>query len=327
MKRKSYEAELKKLQTELVAVQDWVQATGQRIVIIFEGRDAAGKGGVIKAITERVSPRVFRVIALPAPNDREKTQMYAQRYLARLPAGGEVVIFDRSWYNRAGVERVMGFATGVEVQYFLDLTPFVERHIQLDGIVLLKYWLEVSDEEQEKRFRSRIEDAHKQWKLSPMDLASRSRWVEYSRAKDEMFSYTDIRQAPWWVVNADIKKRALAGGLMCYPMGGTVDGLEGDHVLLAPPYIIDDTHVAEIVDKLDAAINVPFKWFVALNHDQSADRVRCQSILSVDIRRKCGSGSRRPSYHRAFDCSRSRCKRREQVRAYPPARSEHSWQD
>ena len=208
MKRKSYEAELKKLQTELVAVQDWVQATGQRIVIIFEGRDAAGKGGVIKAITERVSPRVFRVIALPAPNDREKTQMYAQRYLARLPAGGEVVIFDRSWYNRAGVERVMGFATGVEVQYFLDLTPFVERHIQLDGIVLLKYWLEVSDEEQEKRFRSRIEDAHKQWKLSPMDLQSRSRWVEYSKAKDDMFASTDIKQAPWYVVNSDDKRRA-----------------------------------------------------------------------------------------------------------------------
>jgi polyphosphate kinase 2 len=212
MKRKSYEAELKKLQTELVAVQDWVQATGQRIVIIFEGRDAAGKGGVIKAITERVSPRVFRVIALPAPNDREKTQMYAQRYLARLPAGGEVVIFDRSWYNRAGVERVMGFATGVEVQYFLDLTPFVERHIQLDGIVLLKYWLEVSDEEQEKRFRSRIEDAHKQWKLSPMDLEARRQWYAYSRARDAMLDATDTPESPWHIVDNNDKYR---GRLNC----------------------------------------------------------------------------------------------------------------
>jgi polyphosphate kinase 2 len=212
MRKKAYAKELKRLQTELVAVQDWVKATGQRIVIIFEGRDAAGKGGVIKALTERVSPRIFRVVALPAPSDREKTQMYSQRYIAELPAAGEVVIFDRSWYNRAGVERVMGFASDAQVQHFLDLVPFFETEIQSDGIVLIKYWLEVSNEEQERRFEARIGKKHKQWKLSPMDLEARSRWYEYSRARDAMLDATDTEDSPWHIVRNEDK---LRGRLNC----------------------------------------------------------------------------------------------------------------
>ena len=212
MKQKNYNKKLKQLQTELVAVQDWVKATGQRIVILFEGRDAAGKGGVIKAITERVSPRVFRVVALPAPSDREKTQLFSQRYIAELPAGGEVVIFDRSWYNRAGVERVMGFASDEQVQHFLQLAPMFEQEIQRDGIILLKYWLEVSNEEQEQRFQSRIKNKHKQWKLSPMDLEARRRWYAYSRARDAMLDATDTDENPWHIVRNEDK---LRGRLNC----------------------------------------------------------------------------------------------------------------
>lgn len=212
MKKKVYEKELKKLQTELVALQSWVKATGQRIVIIFEGRDAAGKGGMIKALTERVSPRVFRTVALPAPSDREKTQMYSQRYIAQLPAAGEVVIFDRSWYNRPGVERVMGFADEEELHHFFRLLPMFEEELQVDGIILLKYWLEVSNKEQLKRFKSRIKTDYKQWKLSPMDLEARHRWYDYSRARDEMLDVSDTEKSPWHIVKNDDKER---GRLNC----------------------------------------------------------------------------------------------------------------
>ena len=205
---KEYERELEKLHVELVKLQEWVKAKGLKICIVFEGRDGAGKGGTIKAITERVSPRVFRVIALPAPTEREKTQMYAQRYLPHLPAAGEVVIWDRSWYNRAGVERVMGFCEEAEVKRFLEMIPAFERLVVESGVILLKYWLEVSMEEQTRRLEARIDDGRKIWKLSPMDLQSYSRWYDYSRARDEMFTASDTSWAPWYVVKSDDKKRA-----------------------------------------------------------------------------------------------------------------------
>lgn len=209
MKRKVYEKELAELQGELVALQDWVVSQGLKVCIVFEGRDGAGKGGTIKAITDRVSPRVFRVVALPAPTERQKSQMYLQRYLPHLPAAGEVVIFDRSWYNRAGVERVMGFCTEEEHRRFLKLCPAFEKNIVVDnGIILLKYWLEVGDEEQERRFRARIDDPLRQWKLSAMDLPSRERWYDYSQARDEMLDATDTDFAPWSIVRSDDKKRA-----------------------------------------------------------------------------------------------------------------------
>jgi len=208
LKRKEYEKELAKLHVELVKLQEWVKQQRAKICIVFEGRDGAGKGGTIKAITERVSPRVFRVVALPAPTDREKSQMYAQRYLVHLPAAGEVVIFDRSWYNRAGVERVMGYCTDEEAQRFLEGTPRVEHAMVESGIVLLKYWLEVSEKEQTRRLTQRIEDGRKIWKLSPMDLQSYSRWYDYSRARDAMFAATDLPYAPWYVARSDDKRRA-----------------------------------------------------------------------------------------------------------------------
>jgi polyphosphate kinase len=208
LKGKDYDRELKKLHVELVKVQEWVKHKGLKICIVFEGRDGAGKGGTIKAITERVSPRVFRVIALPAPTEREKSQMYVQRYLPYLPAAGEIVIFDRSWYNRAGVERVMGFCSQEQARDFLKATPLVEKAIVNSGIQLLKYWLEVSPEEQTRRLESRIEDGRKLWKLSPMDLESYGRWYDYSRARDEMFAATDTAWAPWYVVRSDDKRRA-----------------------------------------------------------------------------------------------------------------------
>jgi polyphosphate kinase len=208
MKRKSYEKELRKLQVELCHVQDWIKSEGARIIVVFEGRDAAGKGGTIKAITERVSPRVFRVVALPAPSDREKTQMFLQRYVEHFPAGGEIVIFDRSWYNRAGVENVMGFIDPKEVQRFLKVCPEIEKYITDAGIKLIKFWLEVGQDEQEKRFQARIQDPLRQWKLSPMDLESYSRWYEYSRARDAMFKATDTQYARWRIVRSDDKKRA-----------------------------------------------------------------------------------------------------------------------
>jgi len=207
MKRKEYEREMRLLHGELVAMQEWVKATGAKICIVFEGRDTAGKGGTIKRITERVSPRVFRVVALPAPTEREKSQMYLQRYVEHFPAGGEVVIFDRSWYNRAGVEPVMGFCTPEQTERFLELVPGVEKAMGDNGILLLKYWLEVSPDEQTRRLESRIDDPRKIWKLSDMDLKSYSRWYDYSRARDAMFAATDTAWAPWYVAHTDDKKR------------------------------------------------------------------------------------------------------------------------
>jgi len=207
LRNKDYERELKKLHVELVKLQEWVKHKGLRVCVVFEGRDGAGKGGTIKAITERVSPRVFRVIALPAPTEREKTQMYIQRYLPHMPAAGEIVIFDRSWYNRAGVERVMGFTSDESVKRFLSITPMVEKIMVESGIVLLKYWLEVSEEEQTRRLKSRVDDGRKLWKLSPMDLKSYSRWYDYSRARDDMFAATDTSWAPWYVARSEDKKR------------------------------------------------------------------------------------------------------------------------
>ncbi len=208
LRRKPYEAELERLQVELVHLQRWVVSTGAKVCVIFEGRDGAGKGGVIKRITERVSPRVFRVVALPAPTERERSQMYIQRYVPHLPAAGEVVIFDRSWYNRAGVERVMGFCTDAEADRFLEMAPAVEQAMVDSGIILLKYWLEVDEQEQTRRLESRVEDGRKTWKLSPMDLESYGRWYDYSRARDAMFAATDVDAAPWFVADSNEKRRA-----------------------------------------------------------------------------------------------------------------------
>src|SRR5215475_7297110 len=208
MKRKAYEKELRKLQVELCHLQDWVKDKGARIIVVFEGRDAAGKGGTIKAISERVSPRVFRVVALPAPSDREKTQMFMQRYIQQFPAAGEIVIFDRSWYNRAGVEYVMGFCTQQQHRRFLELCPQIEKYIIDGGTMLIKVWLEVGQEEQQRRFSARINDPLRQWKLSPMDIESYRRWYEYSRARDMMLKATDSKHAPWYVVRSDDKRRA-----------------------------------------------------------------------------------------------------------------------
>jgi polyphosphate kinase 2 len=222
MKRKAYEKELHKLHVELCHLQDWVKQTGARIIVLFEGRDAAGKGGTIKAITERVSPRVFRVVALPAPSDREKTQMFVQRYIQQFPAAGEIVIFDRSWYNRAGVEYVMGFCTVHDHRRFLELCPQMEKYIVDGGIQLLKIWLEVGPDEQERRFHARIADPLRQWKLSPMDLESYRRWYDYSRARDLMLKKTDSKHAPWHIVRTDDKRR---GRLNCI-----------SHILRSIPY-------------------------------------------------------------------------------------------
>jgi polyphosphate kinase 2 len=208
LKTKFYDDELERLQEELVKLQEWIKHQKLKVVVIFEGRDAAGKGGVIKRITQRLNPRVCRVVALATPTEREKTQWYFQRYAPHLPAAGEMVLFDRSWYNRAGVERVMGFATEAQVQEFFRSCPEFERMLVRSDIILIKYWFSVSDVEQERRFQRRIEDPVRRWKLSPMDLESRAKWVEYSKAKDDMFAHTDIKQAPWYVVNADDKERA-----------------------------------------------------------------------------------------------------------------------
>ncbi len=222
LKRSFYEQELERLQTELVMLQEWVKLHGLRVVIVFEGRDAAGKGSAIKRISEGLNPRGCRIAALPAPNDRERTQWYFQRYVAQLPAAGEIVLFDRSWYNRAGVERVMGFCTEEEYQEFMRTCPQFEEMLIRSGIRLLKLWFSVSDEEQERRFQARLTDPAKQWKLSPMDLEGRSRWVDYSRAKDAMFERTDTHSAPWWVVEGDDKRRARLNAIA--------------HVLASIPY-------------------------------------------------------------------------------------------
>ena len=208
LKRKKYEKEMRRLQGELCKLQAWVKYKGLSVIVVFEGRDAAGKGGTIRAITERVSPRVFRLVALPAPSDREKTQMYIQRYMQHFPSAGEIVIFDRSWYNRAGVERVMGFCTDEQYRQFLKVCPIVEKYMTDAGIILIKYWLEVGQKEQQRRFEARLKDPLRQWKLSPMDLESFRRWYEYSRARDRMLEATDSKHAPWYVVPSDDKRRA-----------------------------------------------------------------------------------------------------------------------
>ena len=208
IRKKVYERELARLQLELAKLQEWIRHEGLRVVVVFEGRDTAGKGGVIKRIVERLNPRVVRVVALPAPTKRERSQWYFQRYVTHLPAAGEMALFDRSWYNRAGVERVMGYCTEEEYQEFLRSCPEFEQMLIREGIILIKYWFSVSEEEQEKRFQARMDDPLKRWKLSPMDLEARSKWLDYSRAKDEMFEHTDIPQAPWYVVNADVKRHA-----------------------------------------------------------------------------------------------------------------------
>ena len=251
---KEYEKELARLQIELVKLQEWIRFKGLKVIVLFEGRDAAGKGGTIKRITESLNPRVCKVVALPSPTEREKTQWYFQRYVAHLPAGGEMVLFDRSWYNRAGVERVMGFCTEEEYREFLRSVPEFERMLIRSGIILVKYWFSVSDEEQERRFQARIDDPTKRWKLSPMDLESRARWVEYSKAKDEMFAHTDIKQAPWYVVNADNKKRARLNcirhllSLIPYedltPQPIELPPRQGDIGYIRPP-ITDQTFVPE----------------------------------------------------------------------------------
>jgi polyphosphate kinase len=253
--KKSYEQELVRLQVELVKLQEWVRFKGLKVVVIFEGRDAAGKGGVIKRITESLNPRICRVVALPAPTEREKTQWYFQRYAANLPAAGEIVLFDRSWYNRAGVERVMGFCTEDEYREFLRSVPEFERMLVRSGIILIKYWFSVSDHEQERRFQARIADPTKRWKLSPMDLMSRSRWVEYSKAKDENFAHTDIKQAPWYVVNADNKMCARLNCIRHLLSLVPFEDLTPEPIQLPPrqaeqgyirPPITDQTFVPEI---------------------------------------------------------------------------------
>ena len=253
--KKSYKKELAHLQVELIKLQEWIRNKKLKVVIIFEGRDAAGKGGVIKRITESLNPRICRVVALPAPTEREQSQWYFQRYVAHLPAGGEMVLFDRSWYNRAGVERVMGFCTEDEYAEFLRSVPEFERMLVRSGIILIKYWFSVSDKEQEQRFQARIDDPTKRWKLSPMDMQSRSRWVEYSKAKDEMFAHTDIKQAPWYVVNADNKRCARLNCISHLLNTIRYEDLTPEPIVLPPrqqeggyvrPPITDQTFIPEI---------------------------------------------------------------------------------
>ena len=256
--KKVYEKTLFELQLELVKLQAWVQHKGLKVVALFEGRDAAGKGGVIKRITEYLSPRVCRVVALPAPTERETTQWYFQRYATHLPAAGEIALFDRSWYNRAGVERVMGFCTDEEYREFLRSCPEFERMLVRSGIILIKYWFSVSDDEQERRFQSRLKEPHKRWKLSPMDLESRARWQEYSRAKDDMFAHTDIKQAPWYVVNSDIKKNARLNCISHFLTMIPYEDLTPEPIVLPKrkaivgyvrPPISDQTFIPEIFPK------------------------------------------------------------------------------
>jgi len=258
IKNSEYEKALRKLQIELVKLQEWVKAKQKKAVVLFEGRDAAGKGGVIKRITEKLNPRVCRVVALGVPSDKEKTQWYFQRYVDHLPSGGEIVLFDRSWYNRAGVERVMGFCTEDQYREFLRSCPEFERMLVRSNIKLIKYWFSVSDEEQEKRFQARLNDPTKRWKLSPMDIEARNKWVEYSMAKDEMFKYTDIKQAPWFVVNADDKKIARLNCINHLLNQFNYEEIPYDKVKLAPrhidrnyvrPPMSDQTFVPEVFPK------------------------------------------------------------------------------
>ncbi|MEO5366547.1 MAG: polyphosphate kinase 2 [Magnetococcus sp. WYHC-3] len=266
-----YLEEMERLQVELVKLQEWIRQKGLKVVVIFEGRDAAGKGGVIKRISERVSPRIVRVVALGTPTEREKSQWYFQRYVPHLPAAGEMVLFDRSWYNRAGVERVMGFCTDEEYREFIRTCPEFERMLVRSGIVLIKYWFSVSDEEQERRFQERAKDPTKKWKLSPMDIESRNRWEDYSRAKDEMFAHTDIKQAPWFVVEADVKKRTRLNCISHLLRQIPYEDLTPDEIVLPPrksskgyvrPPITDQTfvwhfdEVSEEEAKLEARLHI-----------------------------------------------------------------------
>jgi len=253
--KKEYEAELFKLQVELVKLQDWVKTTNARIVIIFEGRDAAGKGGMIKRIVERVSPRIFRVVALPSPTERQRTQLHAQRYVEQLPAGGEVVILDRSWYNRAGVEYVMGFCAAEEYREFLRNCPIFEAFLVSQGIILLKYWLEVSEKEQHKRFLARIEDPSKRWKLSPMDLESHRRWYDYSRARDEMLAATDTRTSPWYIVPSDDKKRAR---LNC--IAHILSSIPHEEIPYTPPKLPPRQKAKGYVEPVQKHRTIPQLW-------------------------------------------------------------------
>jgi len=255
LKAKQYDEELAKLQIELVKLQEWIKAEGLKVVVIFEGRDAAGKGGTIKRIMDKLNPRICRVVALGVPTEKEKTQWYFQRYTPQLPAAGEMVLFDRSWYNRAGVEHVMGFCTEEEYKEFMRSCPQFERMLVRSGIILIKYWFSVSDEEQEKRFQKRMQDPRRRWKLSPMDLKSREKWEEYSKAKDELFNYTDIKQAPWFVVNADDKRRARLNTIAHLLSLIKYEDLTPKPIKLAPrkkktgyirPPITDQTFVPEI---------------------------------------------------------------------------------
>lgn len=253
--KKIYETELKNLQIELVKLQEWVKYKGLRVVVLFEGRDAAGKGGTIKRITEKLNPRVCRIAALPAPTEKEKTQWYFQRYVAHLPSAGEIVLFDRSWYNRAGVEKVMGFCSEEEYEEFLRSCPEFERMLIRSGIILIKYWFSVSDEEQEKRFMERINTPIKRWKFSPMDLESRSRWAEYSQAKDQMFNYTDTKQSPWWVVASDDKKRAR---LNCIShLLSCIDYQEVEHPQIELPEINKEGYIRAPIEEQS---HVPDKY-------------------------------------------------------------------
>lgn len=248
LSKKEYARALESLQIELVKLQEWIKAEGLRVVVLFEGRDAAGKGGVIKRITECLNPRVCRVVALGTPTEREKSQWYFQRYVPHLPAAREMVLFDRSWYNRAGVERVMGFCTDDELQEFYRSCPEFERMLVRAGIILIKYWFSVDDEIQEDRFKARLKDPTKRWKLSPMDLASRAKWVEYSMAKDEMFNHTDIRQAPWYVVNADVKMRARLNCIAHLLSKVPYQDLTPEPIKLEPR-IIDDSYIRPPIDE------------------------------------------------------------------------------
>ena len=255
MSNKEYEAELFALQVELVKLQEWAKATNARIVIIFEGRDAAGKGGIIKRVLERVSPRVFRLVALPSPTERQKTQLHVQRYIEKMPAGGEIVIFDRSWYNRAGVERVMGFCSDEEYKQFLKDCPAFEGFLVSQGIILLKYWLEVSEKEQHKRFLARIKDPTKRWKLSPMDLESHRRWYDYSRARDAMLLATDIPVAPWYIVPSDDKKRAC---LNC--IAHVLNSISYEEIPYTPPELPRRQKAKGYVEPPQKHRMVPQRW-------------------------------------------------------------------
>jgi polyphosphate kinase 2 len=258
LSKKDYERELERLQTELVAMQEWIRLSGQRLVVILEGRDTAGKGGVIRRMTYLMNPRYCRVVALPAPTERERSQWYFQRYVAELPAAGEIVIFDRSWYNRAGVERVMGFCTDEEYEYFMRVCPLLERTLQQDGVILVKYWLSISDEEQRKRFQSRIDDPARRWKLSPMDLEAQARWVDYAEAKDQMFAYTDTKESPWHVVDAEDKKTARLNLISHLLSLVPYQPIEHDDIVLPPLQ-----HRAYVRPPLDSQTFVPRRYLVS----------------------------------------------------------------